>query len=131
MPPRPRRRPTTESEDEYQARIKEWEALKPHKVDIKPQGNSMTQKCYTECLLPIYIDIIQKNRSKDPGPWLLQEDGDPSRGFRKNGLAHSLKETNSIFNLKHPVQSPDLNPIEAIWNIIKQLLRRRIFYSDE
>ncbi len=52
MPPKPRRRPKTESEDEYQARITEWEALKPHKVDVKPHGNSMTQKYYTERLLP-------------------------------------------------------------------------------
>lgn len=131
MPPKPRRRPKTESEDEYQARITEWEALKPHKVDVKPHGNSMTQKYYTERLLPIYIDAIQKNRSKYPGNWLLQEDGDPSHGMRKEGLAQKLKKENSISNFKHPAQSPDLNPIEAIWNIIKQRLRRRIFYSDE
>ena len=51
--------------------------------------------------------------------------------MRKKGLAQQLKEDNWIMNLKHPAQSPDLNPIEAIWNIIKQRLRRRIFYSDE
>ena len=51
--------------------------------------------------------------------------------MRKQGLAHKLKEENWIVNLKHPAQSPDLNPIEAIWNIIKQRLRRRIFYSEE
>jgi len=31
----------------------------------------------------------------------------------------------------HPAQSPDLNPIEAIWNIIKQRLRRKLFYSED
>jgi transposase len=51
--------------------------------------------------------------------------------MRKEGLAYKLKEENWIVNLKHPAQSPDLNPIEAIWNIIKQRLRRRIFYLDE
>jgi transposase len=34
-------------------------------------------------------------------------------------------------NLKHPAQSPDLNPIKDIWNIFKQRLRRRVFYSDK
>ena len=131
MPPRPRRRPTTESEDEYQARLREWEALKPHKVNIKPQGNSMTQKYYTERLLPIYIQAIKEAHDREPGPWVLQEDGDPSHGMRKEGLAQRLKALNSIVNLKHPAQSPDLNPIEAIWNIIKQRLRHRVFYSDE
>ncbi|KAE9366382.1 hypothetical protein N431DRAFT_438767, partial [Stipitochalara longipes BDJ] len=131
MPPKPRRRPTTESEDEYQARLKEWEALKPHKADVKPQGNAMTQKYYTERLLPVYIEAIQKARLENPGNWLLQEDGDPSHGMRKEGLARKLKDDNWIVNLTHPAQSPDLNPIEAIWNIIKQRLRRRIFYSEE
>jgi hypothetical protein len=82
----------------------------------------MTQKYYTERLLPVYIEAIQKARLQDPGPWLLQEDGDPSHGMRKQGLAHKLKQENWITNLKHPAQSPDLNPIEAIWNIIKQRL---------
>jgi hypothetical protein len=51
--------------------------------------------------------------------------------MRKAGLAQALKDQNYIVNLKHPAKSPDLNPIEGIWNIIKQRLRRRIFYSDE
>ncbi|KUJ15706.1 uncharacterized protein LY89DRAFT_563087, partial [Mollisia scopiformis] len=59
------------------------------------------------------------------------EDGDPSHSIRKRGLAQQLKENNWIVNLKHPAQSPDLNPIEAIWNIIKQRLRHRIFQSEE
>jgi hypothetical protein len=102
MPPKPRQRPTTESEEEYQAILREWEALKPHKVDVKPQGNSMTQKYYTDRLLPVYIDTIQKARMRDPGPWLFQEDGDPSHGIRKEGLARRLKDKNWITNLKHP-----------------------------
>lgn len=51
--------------------------------------------------------------------------------MRKVGIAKKLKEANWIENLEHPAQSPDLNPIEGIWNIIKQRLRRRIFHSDE
>ena len=71
MPRKPRRRPTTETEEEYQARVVEWEALRPHKVDVRPQGNSMTQKYYTERLLPVYIEAVQRGRLRDSGPWLL------------------------------------------------------------
>ena len=79
MPPRPRRLPTAESEQEYQERLREWEALKPHDADVKIKGNSMMQKYYTntERLLPIYIEAIRKVRFRDAGTWLFQEDGDP------------------------------------------------------
>ena len=87
----------------------------------------MTQKYYTERLLPIYINAIQIQRAYDFSFWYLQEDRDLSHGIRKAGLAQALKGQNYIVNFKHPSQSPDLNPIEGILNVIKQRLRRRIF----
>jgi hypothetical protein len=131
MPPRPRRRPKTETIEEYNSRLKEWEASKPHEVEIKVKGNAMTQKYYVERLLPIYVSAIESMREIDEKPWLLQEDGDPSHGMRKIGLAQEYKAAHKIQNLSHPAQSPDLNPIEGIWAIIKQRLRRRIFDSEE
>ncbi len=131
MPQKPRRRPTTETNEEYTKRLKEWEASKPHDVEVKVQGNAMTQKYYVENLLPIYVDAIKCMRSIDDKPWLLQEDGDPSHGMRKAGLAQEYKDAYNVQNLVHPAQSPDLNPIEGIWAIIKQRLRRRIFDSEE
>ena len=108
----------------------EWEAEKPHKVE-KVQGNAMTQKYYVDRLLPIYVQAIESMREIDDKPWLLQEDGDPSHGMRKYGLAQEYKDAHGIQNLSHPAQSPDCNPIESIWAIIKQRLRRRIFDSEE
>lgn len=74
---------------------------------------------------------MQSLNQEHPGPWLLQEDGDPSHGMRKDGLARGYKESYNVHNHKHPAQSPDLNPIEGIWNIIKQRLRRRAFDTNE
>ena len=91
----------------------------------------MTQKYYCERLLPVYINAIHTARLKDPQNWLLQEDGDPSYGIRKQGLAQHLKEANWIINLIHPPQSPDLNPMEGIWCILKQRVRKRVFHSIE
>jgi hypothetical protein len=127
MPLKPRRRPKTETDEEYTERLKEWEASKPYGVKIKVQGNAMTQKYYVENLLPMYVDAIKSMRLIDDKPWLLQEDGDLSYGMRKAGLAQEYKDANNIQNLVYPAQSPDLNPIEGIWAIIKQRLRRRIF----
>lgn len=130
-PSKPRRRPTTETEEEYYLRVAEWEASKPHKVEKKVQGNAMTQKYYVDRLLPIYVQAVESMRRIDNKPWFLQEDGDPSHGMRKKGFAQEYKDTHGIQNLSHPAQSPDLNPIEGIWAIIKQRLRRRIFDSEE
>jgi hypothetical protein len=131
MPPKPRRRPTTETEEEWHYRLAEWEALKPHDVEVTVKGNAMTQKYYVERLLPTYVAAIESMQEIDDKPWLLQEDGDPSHGMRKAGLARQYKDAHNIQNLVHPAQSPDLNPIEGIWAIIKQRLRRRIFDSEE
>ena len=131
MPPKPRRRPTTESEAEYMQRVQEWEAKKPHQVEVKVKGNAMTQKYYVDRLLPVYCQAVKDQAKRMPGEWYLQEDGDPSHGMQKEGLASSYKKKHGIKNLMHPAQSPDLNPIEACWNIIKQRLQRRLFHSEE
>lgn len=91
----------------------------------------MTQKYYVDRLLPVYCQAVKDQAKRMPGEWYLQEDGDPLHGIRKEGLATSYKKKNGIKNLTHPAQSPDLNPIEACWNIIKQRLRRRLFDSEE
>lgn len=121
----------TETEEEYKQRVTEWEAGKPHPRDITVYGNSMTQKYYVERLLPIYCDAIEAMSKIDDKQWFLLEDGDLSHGMRKAGVAQVYKDGRGIKNLRHPAQSPDLNPIEGIWLIIKQCLEYRIFDTEE
>jgi hypothetical protein len=94
----------------------------------------MSQKYYCERLLPVYIEAIQKARSQDegfPNPWVFQEDNNPSHSHKKPGLAHGIKEASWIDTIIHPVPSPDLNPMEGVWNIIKQRIRCREWRSIE
>lgn len=78
------------------------------------------------------ISLLSKTRNKkNILQWYSQEGGDPSHGMRKLGLAQACKDEHNVVNLEHPAQSPDLNPIEGIWNTIKQQLCCRIFDSEE
>jgi hypothetical protein len=132
--PRKPKKSKWESEDEFESRILEWKASIGHDKEVRPKGNSMTQKYYTERLLPLYITAINKDRWDMPcfnDIRLLQEDNDPSHGTRKQGLAQRLKQDHGIKNLFHPAQSPDLNPMEACWNILKQRARRRLWHTIE
>jgi hypothetical protein len=66
--------------------------------------------------LPVYINAVhtlrvygassfdQDLQSGQPSYW-LQEDGDPSHGKRKEGLAQRLKAKNWISNLYHPAEA--------------------------
>ena len=130
QPPKPRRS-KYKPEEEYQAQIVKWEASKGHPQEVKPIGNSMTQKYYTEKVLSHYIQAIQEKRLEQPGCWQLEEDNDRSHGRQKFGLAQGLRTANWIDNHDHPPQSPDLSPIEGVWLILKERVRKRAWNTLE
>ena len=133
-PPKPRRS-KYKPEEQYQKEVIEWEASKPKKEEVKPKGNSMTMKYYCDNILPEYLQAIRGRYESEafcPRYLILHEDGDSSHGKRGDGgLAGQMKKGNNVIELDHPPQSPDMNPIEAIWCILKQRVCNRIWENIE
>lgn len=99
--PRNPRKSKYEHEDQFQERLREWEAQKPHEQIVKPLGNCMTQEYYVKRLLPVCVSAIQHARLRDPEPWILQEDNDSSHGPKTPrelgiSLAEDYKDSNWI-----------------------------------
>ena len=74
-------------------------------------------KIYKRCLLPTARDHFGRNATD----WELQEDNDPKHMSR---LAKQWRSNNSIQRIDWPFMSPDLNPIENIWKLLKMNLAK-------
>lgn len=137
-PPKPRRRPTTETEDRYQIRVAQWEAEKAREPEVSRPGNSMTGDYYTKNILPIYREAYQSLVSRSDllrghlhpdrrYNWYLVEDNDPSYGTRNpNSIPARYRSDHNIQTLAHPANLPDFNPIEDHWELIKERVKRYI-----
>lgn len=56
------------------------------------------------------------------------EDNDPSYSTRNpNSLPAVYRHERGVKGLQHPANSHDLNPIESIWNIIKEHVKQRLY----
>ena len=84
----------------------------------------MSQEFYAREILPQYIQEIKALEERYHHRFRLQEDGDLSHGNKStDNPCQQLKRAADLQILIHPAQSPDLNPIKAIWQIMKQRLR--------
>ena len=54
--------------------------------------------------------------------WIFQEDNEPKH---RSHLCTCWKAENGITNLDWPSQSPDANPIENVWSVVKRMLAGR------
>jgi hypothetical protein len=103
-PQRPQRS-KYENDEQWNERLKEWEANLPPDVEQEPKGNHITQKYYTEKLLPLYAAALHKARRNDldGASWWFQDDNDPSYSTRSTrNLAYNFKQDNWMPLVIHP-----------------------------
>ena len=85
-----------------------------------------TENLTSEKLCEIYSNALIESSQKlfpETNDWILQEDNDPKH---RSKIATKWKGENKINVLQWPSYSPDQNPIENVWSILKM----KIAYKD-
>lgn len=80
-----------------------------------------------------YRDILQNvmlpyAKEEMPLLWVFQQDNDPKHSSK---LVKNYFKGNKIEVMSWPSQSPDLNPIENLWSVLKKSLSTQVFKSKD
>jgi hypothetical protein len=74
-------------------------------------------------LLPSALSIF---RNKGMSSFVFLQDNDPTHNVASGVIkAFNSKNVSNITMIKHPSNSPDLNPIENVWGYVKMKVERR------
>jgi hypothetical protein len=99
-----------------------WGCISRHgKGPLITIDGTMDQHQYKEVLHNVLLPELEYAKQKFPGNWTIMQDNCPAH--RALSIQHYLREHEVEF-LEWPPYSPDLNPIENLWNWMKDKLAK-------